>query len=149
MHICRALTRKRLFPGDNYLAQISLICGVLGTPTGDLDYIQKPEAVAYLKAMPQVQPRPWREFLKTDDEETIDFIEKMLQFNPAKRATAEELMKHPYLKVLHDPDDEPSAERPFVWEGDASSLDECRERFWNLAHEFSDQTAHQQKSSAS
>ena len=32
----------------------------------------------------------------------IDLMEKMLQFNPAKRITVEDALAHPYLAQLHD-----------------------------------------------
>lgn len=39
----------------------------------------------------------------------IDLMEKMLQFNPAKRITVEDALAHPYLAQLHDPASELSA----------------------------------------
>lgn len=40
---------------------------------------------------------------------SIDLMEKMLQFDPRKRITVEEALRHPYLAQLHDPASEPSA----------------------------------------
>ena len=34
----------------------------------------------------------------------------MLAFNPAKRITVDEALKHPYIEAFHDPEDEPEAE---------------------------------------
>lgn len=39
----------------------------------------------------------------------IDLLEKMLQFNPAKRITVEEALAHPYLAQIHDPASEIAA----------------------------------------
>lgn len=39
----------------------------------------------------------------------IDLMERMLQFNPAKRITVEDALQHPYLQQLHDPASELSA----------------------------------------
>ena len=36
----------------------------------------------------------------------IDLLEKMLVFNPKKRITIDECLKHPYLIELHFPEDE-------------------------------------------
>lgn len=40
----------------------------------------------------------------------LDLLEKLLAFNPVKRITVEEALKHPYLEPYHDPEDEPTAE---------------------------------------
>lgn len=37
----------------------------------------------------------------------IDLLKRLLQFNPDKRLTAEEALKHPYVARFHNPDDEP------------------------------------------
>jgi mitogen-activated protein kinase 1/3 len=40
----------------------------------------------------------------------LDLLEKLLAFNPVKRITVEEALRHPYLEPYHDPEDEPTAE---------------------------------------
>ncbi len=47
-------------------------------------------------------------FPKTNDL-ALDLLEKLLAFNPAKRITVEDALRHPYLEPYHDPDDEPTA----------------------------------------
>ena len=37
----------------------------------------------------------------------IDILSRMLNFDPAKRISCEQAQNHPYLKVWHDPADEP------------------------------------------
>ena len=36
----------------------------------------------------------------------MDFLDKLLAFDPANRPTVEEALKHPYLELYHDEDDE-------------------------------------------
>jgi len=40
----------------------------------------------------------------------------MLAFNPDDRWSAKQLLEHPYLASLHDPNDEPESDRPFHFE---------------------------------
>lgn len=37
----------------------------------------------------------------------IDLLEKLMVFDPSKRLTTKEALKHPYLSSYHDPLDEP------------------------------------------
>ena len=38
----------------------------------------------------------------------IDFLQRTLTFDPKKRMTVEQALKHPYLESYHDPADEPT-----------------------------------------
>ena len=40
---------------------------------------------------------------------SLDLLEKLLNFNPTKRITAETSLQHPYLEVHHNSNDEPTA----------------------------------------
>ena len=40
----------------------------------------------------------------------VDLIKKMLTFDPKKRITVDEALKHEYLNKLHVEDDEPASE---------------------------------------
>ena len=41
----------------------------------------------------------------------LDFLGRMLTFNPNNRITVEEALGHPYLEQYYDPDDEVSVTR--------------------------------------
>lgn len=137
------INRKPLFQGKDYLAQISLICNALGTPdTENLDYVQNKEAAKYLRNLPKKRAPPLQDLVPNLSPDGVDFLSRMLQFNPAHRASAADLMAHPYLGALHDPNDEPSAELPFAWEHDANeklTKLEMREMFWDEAQKYKDQ----------
>lgn len=38
----------------------------------------------------------------------LDLLEKLLDFDPARRLTVEQALQHPYLETYHDPEDEPT-----------------------------------------
>jgi serine/threonine protein kinase len=46
----------------------------------------------------------------------IDLLTKMLVFNPHNRISVDEALKHPYLRKLHSPKDEPECEEVFRFE---------------------------------
>ena len=47
----------------------------------------------------------------TASAEAKDLLWRLLQFNPNKRITAEEALRHPYVVRFHNPADEPAAGR--------------------------------------
>jgi len=48
-----------------------------------------------------------KEFIKYENTDCLDLLDKMLVINPLKRITAEEALKHKYFENLHDDADEP------------------------------------------
>lgn len=101
------LGRKVLFPGRNYLNQIELILSVLGTPD-DSDIKGCEKGVKYLKSLPKKERMNLHSLFPNANPMAIDLLSKMLHFNPEKRITVEEALKHPYLQSLHDEEDEPT-----------------------------------------
>eukprot|EP00667_Euglena_gracilis_P006801 EG_transcript_6866 len=134
------MNRKQLFQGRDYLHQLSLICDALGTPEeADLQWLHNPEALRYLKSMPRKNPKELEVLIpKLTNPSAEDFLRKMLIFNPEKRQTAEQLLAHPYLAPLHDPNDEPTAPRRFSWEFDQKPMKEpeLRQLFWEEICKF-------------
>lgn len=43
--------------------------------------------------------------------EALDLLFRCMQFNPDKRITAQEALRHPYVAPFHNPEDEPSCDR--------------------------------------
>jgi mitogen-activated protein kinase 1/3 len=135
------MNRKPLFQGKDYIDQLQLITNALGTPSEqDITWLASlPEQMKYMKNLPKKSPRPWESIVpQLTNPLAQDFISKMLVFNPQKRLSAAELLAHPYLSQLHDPNDEPSAPAPFNWEHDARSLTEAQLRnlFWEEIVKF-------------
>jgi serine/threonine protein kinase len=145
------VNRKPLFQGKDYLAQIKLICGVIGTPPhDDLAHLQNHEAVKYMEKMAPAAPKAMEEVVPGLCPEGQDFLRQMLQFDPAKRPSAAELMTHPYMGALHDPNDEPCAASHFEWDMEKVDLTraQLRELFYSEALRFPKFLSDDQKPSA-
>ena len=115
--LAEMLSGRPLFPGRDYHNQLWLIMEVLGTPNMEDYYnIKSKRAREYIRSLPFCKKIPFAELFKNVNNAPInplalDLLEKLLIFNPAKRITMEDALKHPYLQLYHDPNDEPVSEK--------------------------------------
>eukprot|EP01012_Entosiphon_sulcatum_P026750 TRINITY_DN3223_c5_g1_i1.p1 TRINITY_DN3223_c5_g1~~TRINITY_DN3223_c5_g1_i1.p1 ORF type:complete len:372 (-),score=86.72 TRINITY_DN3223_c5_g1_i1:399-1514(-) len=135
------INRKPLFAGKDYLHQLKLICTDLGVPSDeDLEsFITNKEALRYVKTMPKTSPKPITHLCPNlTNELAQDFLAQMLTFNPHKRPSADELLSHPYLHQLHDPNDEPTAPGAFVWDLEQRDFTEkeLRQAYWDEIRKY-------------
>lgn len=146
------INRKPLFPGSDYLTQLKYITEAVGFPDAQTmaGGFENKEAVEFLQHMyagRTVQGLPASEILKgSTDPLAHDFLSQMLQFDPRKRSSAAELMAHPFLRLLHDPNDEPDAEARFEWEYEAVDpidREELRKLFLAEAQAFPELVEHE------
>jgi serine/threonine protein kinase len=72
--------------------------------------IKSRRAREYIRSLPFKKKIPWKVMFPRTNDLALDLLERLLSFNPVKRITVEEALKHPYLEPYHDPDDEPTAE---------------------------------------
>ncbi|NXD99772.1 MK15 kinase, partial [Chaetorhynchus papuensis] len=102
------LLGKPLFPGTSTMNQIEQILRVIPAPSpegrtllqGRSSYhcfLTSRQRVAFEEIFPSSTPLP-----------ALDLLKKLLVFNPDKRLTAEEALRHPYVKRFHCPSREPS-----------------------------------------
>jgi mitogen-activated protein kinase 1/3 len=82
--------------------QLTLILDVLG--------IKSRRAREYIRSLPFKKKIPWKAMFPKTSDLALDLLERLLAFNPVKRITVEDALKHPYLEPYHDPDDEPTAD---------------------------------------
>jgi len=121
--LAEMIQRKPFFPGKNYLDQLNLITNVVGTPTSeDYQHVTHEEACQYLANLEYNAPKDIGRLLPNASPLEVDLITKMLIFNPEKRISTEEALKHPYFKGLHDPSDEPVASSTFTFEYDSKEI---------------------------
>jgi len=103
------IRRKALFPGKNTQHQLQLIISCLGTPEKDvLRKIPNDKCRKFIASLPATTPRPLEEeIVPNASPGALDILNKTLCFNPVLRITAEKTLDHPYLALLHCPEDEP------------------------------------------
>ena len=83
------LSKKFMFPGQNYIDQIKLIIDVLGTQ--DVN----------------IPKKNFKDILNCENPLAVDLVEKMLVFNPDKRYSIEDCLNHPYLKNMKEGIEDP------------------------------------------
>lgn len=107
---------KALFMGKDRLHQLTTILGIIGTPNwGENGLAGCTRMSDFLANMPKKEKIPFTHLFPNANPLACDLLDKMLQFDPSKRITATEALKHPFLEDLHDPMGEPDAES-FDWD---------------------------------
>ena len=133
--LCELILRQAIFRGTSTRNQLELICDVLGSPTEeDLAECTNAKALRFMQSLPPKNKVPWEAVFngKTFDEEEVDFIEHLLQWNPKNRMTVEEALEHPFMEKLHDPFDEPVGFpcEEFDFERPDITLEELKVEMW-------------------
>ena len=97
--------------------------------------IKSRRAREYIRSLPFKKKIPFKVLFPKSNDLALDLLERLLAFNPAKRISVEDALRHPYLEPYHDPDDEPTA--PPIPDGffdfdknkDALSKEQLKSRF--------------------
>lgn len=112
--LAELLGGKPIFKGKDYVDQLNQILHYLGTPSEDtLRRVGSPRAQDYIRSLP-IKPRiQFSTLYPTANPLALDLLSKLLCFDPAKRISCEEALKHPYLAVWHDEGDEPVCPKTF------------------------------------
>jgi serine/threonine protein kinase len=83
--------------GDSDIDQLQKFFVVLGTPTED------EQTIFPVDPGQQLFDRPnFFEFLKTEDHNLVDLTSKLLQYDPRKRMTTVEALRHPFFDTVHE-----------------------------------------------
>lgn len=93
---------RPLFPGENSIDQLVRIVKTLGTPTKEQILSMNPKH--HELKFPPISPRPWNEVLKSKaDSQALDFLSKVLLYEPSKRLRCVDALCHPWFNELRDP----------------------------------------------
>jgi len=90
---------RPLFPGQSEADQLMKIFATLGTPTAKTwpGMVQLPEYKQDFVVYPAINPK---KMCRKLDNTGRDLLNRMLQYDPQKRISAEDAMQHPYFKDL-------------------------------------------------
>ena len=130
------LARTPFFPGDDYIAQLRLICEKLGRPDDEhLEFVTSERARRFISSLPNKPPLPLSEMFPAHSGETdaLDLLRRMLEFHPNRRITIDRALAHPFLASLHNPEDEPVANFTFSFdfENEDLSREKVQELIWH------------------
>lgn len=101
------LTGRTLFPGTDHIHQLNLIMEILGTPPDDfMMKISSESARNYIKSLPPMRRRNFKDVFRGANPLAIDLLEKMLELDSERRITAEQALAHEYMEKYSDPSDE-------------------------------------------
>jgi mitogen-activated protein kinase 15 len=131
------ITAKPLFPGKSTKHMFSLVLEVTGIPDKfEYEEIKKNyELMIEYHMIEKVSRKSIKQLLGTytRDPATLDFLSKLLAFNPDKRLTVEEALSHPYMQDFHNPDEEIVCDKKITITMDDTqkfSLDEYRAKLY-------------------
>ena len=106
--LAEMLLGKPLFPGNSTMNQLERVLEVTGRPgPEDTSSMRSPFAATMLDSLPPMRHRPLADLFPSASPEAVDLIRRCLQFNPERRITAYEALRHPYVAQFHNEAEEP------------------------------------------
>lgn len=98
------------FPIDK-TDQLNVIFSVIGTPSDeDLNFITDQNGILYLKSLKYRPKMSLKSKFPGSSDDAIDFLEKMLMFNPQKRIKVDQALEHKYFEEVRHTEKEVEAD---------------------------------------
>ncbi|XP_068167378.1 mitogen-activated protein kinase 4 [Antennarius striatus] len=110
--LAEMLTGRMLFAGVHELEQMQLILDTVPVLREEDRQDLKQVMPSYVSPEWGVK-KPFSELLPEVEAQAVDFLERILTFNPMDRLTAEAALSHPFLQQYSCPEDEPISCHPF------------------------------------
>lgn len=100
-----------IFPGESGVDQLVEIIKVLGTPTREELMAMNPNYTEF--KFPQIKPHPWHKvFRSRTSPEAVDYISKLLVYDPKIRPSGLQCCTHPLFDELRDQTSRISSSKP-------------------------------------
>ena len=100
--IAELMLGQPIFPGESGVDQLVEIIKILGTPSRENITAMNPNYKEY--RFPQIRPLPWEKvFRSRTPKDSIDFVSKLLVYDPKARPTPLQALLDPYFDELKDP----------------------------------------------
>lgn len=91
-----------IFPGESGVDQLVEIIKILGTPSREQILAMNPDYKEY--RFPQIKPLPWdKVFRSRTPKEAIEFVAKLLVYDPTARPRPLAALLDSYFDELRDP----------------------------------------------
>jgi len=98
---------KAMFQGTSTLNQIEKVLELIGKPKPeDIDSVESPHAATILSSLNVTKKRSFHNFFPNASETALDFLRRLLVFNPNHRLTIEEALRHKYVEQFSSPEEE-------------------------------------------
>lgn len=95
------LARRPLFPGKNFIDQLTLIFNVIGSPSNsDTQHIENNQAKKFLATQRGKPKVLFHKLFPTYPQEAIQIMETLLIFKPSDRLTCDETLLLPYFDEM-------------------------------------------------
>lgn len=114
------IRRKPLLPAQNEQDLMHMITNLIGNPDKDLiSKIDDKDNQKFMMELPKRKGQDFNELFKAaKNPDAVDLLQKMLMFDPDKRITILDALKHPFMAKYHDPNDEPIGEAVSAYDFD-------------------------------
>ncbi|KAG1704561.1 hypothetical protein DVH05_005492 [Phytophthora capsici] len=121
------MSRKPLFPGQDYIDQLHLIMNALGAPNDqELYFLTNARARKFMNAEFQKRgpnpTKPLAHMFTDSPPDALDLLQKMLVIDPNKRISVDDALAHPYLASIRNVDDETTATSSFDFDFENEKL---------------------------
>ncbi|KAJ0399629.1 hypothetical protein P43SY_008826 [Pythium insidiosum] len=121
------MSRKPLFPGQDYIDQLHLIMNALGAPSDqELYFLTNARARKFMNAEYHKRGgnvvKPLSQMFSDAPPDALDLLVKMLVIDPNKRITIDEALGHPYFATIRNTEDETTAQSNFDYDFENEKL---------------------------